>query len=136
MRDVCFWRDPPPGGGGFSRKQKETKGKRGSKMAYFLATYILKIYIHLIEYWTAGWKNFGKSSVMNRERVIQKNTVVEIIAQDASILVQHMYQHFFNTKKTSLAAGLRHRPRWGAPPDPLAVMGWDGDLVTTFLGVN
>ena len=33
----------------------------------------------------------------------------------------------------------RWRPRWGAysaPPDPLAVMGWDGDLVTSFVGVN
>ena len=35
--------------------------------------------------------------------------------------------------------GLRPRPRWGAysaPPGPLAVNGWDGDLVTTLMGVD
>ena len=42
---------------------------------------------------------------------------------EASILVQ-------NAPK-SLAGGA-----YSAPPDPLAVMGWDGDLVTTFLGCN
>ena len=33
--------------------------------------------------------------------------------------------------------GLCPRPRWGAysaPPDPLAVMGWDRDLMTPSLG--
>ena len=40
--------------------------------------------------------------------------------------------------------GLRPRPRWGSPrpltarsaPGPLAAMVWDGDLVTTLVGVN
>ena len=35
--------------------------------------------------------------------------------------------------------GLRPRPRWGAysaAPGPLPVKGWDGDLVTTLVGVD
>ena len=65
---------------------------------------------------TAGYEDFLK--IQRDVRVILEHTVLGIIAPEASILVQ-------NAPK-SLAAG--------APPDPLAVMGWDGDLVTTFLG--
>ena len=72
---------------------------------------------------------FWKSSVMNVSYWnIQYS---ELFAPEASVLVQ-------NAPK-SLALGLRPRPRWGSlqrSPDPLAVMGWDGDLVTTFFGVN
>ena len=55
----------------------------------------------------------------------------ELFAPEASISVQ-------NAPK-SLAAGASSAPdpaggAYSAPPDPLAVMGWDGDLVTTFLG--
>ena len=35
--------------------------------------------------------------------------------------------------------GLRLRPRWGSlqrSPMPLAVKGWDGDLVKTLVGVD
>ena len=58
------------------------------------------------------------------ERVISEYTVLlEIIAQDAFILV-------LNASK-SLVAGA-----YSTPPDSLAVMGWDGDLVATLVGVN
>ena len=79
---------------------------------------------------TAGWEDFLK--IQHDERVILEHTVLGIIiAPEASILVQ-------NAPK-SLAAGAPPQTSLGeltALPhaDPLAVMGWDGDLVTTFLG--
>ena len=77
---------------------------------------------------TVGWEDFLK--IQRDERVILEHTVLGIIATEASILVQ-------NAPK-SLAAGASPQTPLGgaysAPPDPLAVMGWDGDLVTTFCG--
>ena len=70
---------------------------------------------------TAGWEDFLK--IQRDESVILEHTVLGINAPEASILVQ-------NAPK-SLAGGA-----YSAPPDPLAVMGWDGDLVKTFWGVN
>ena len=71
---------------------------------------------------TADWKNFLK--IQRDERVIQEHRVLGIVAPDALILVQ-------NVPKL-LAAG----EAYSAPPDPLAVMGWDGDLVATLAGVS
>ena len=45
----------------------------------------------------------------------------------------------FSPKCTKIVSGWGSAPdpagrAYSAPPDPLAVMGWDGDLVTTLLG--
>ena len=45
----------------------------------------------------------------------------------------------FSPEYTKIVSGWGSAPdpaggAYSAPPDPLAVMGWDGDLVTTFLG--
>ena len=47
----------------------------------------------------------------------------------------------FSPECTKIVSGWGSAPdpaggAYSAPPDPLAVMGWDGDLVTTFWGVN
>ena len=73
------------------------------------------------------WKNFLK--IQRDKRVIKEHKLFRNIAPDASILVQ-------NSPK-SLAAGAPPQTPLGeltAPPDPLAVMGWDRDLVTSFVG--
>ena len=75
---------------------------------------------------TAGWKNFLK--IQRDERVIQEHTVLGIIAPDAHFLVQ-------NAQK-SLATPDPAGGAYSASPDPLAVMGWDGDLITTLVGVT
>ena len=83
---------------------------------------------------TAGWEDFLK--IQRDERVILEHTVLGIIAPEASILVQ-------NAPKSLAAGALPQTPAGGsklplgaysAPLDPLDVMGWDGDLVTTLLG--
>ena len=76
---------------------------------------------------TAGWEDFLK--IQRDERVILEQTVLGIIAPEASISVR-------NAPK-SLAAGAPPQTPLGEltalPPDPLAVMGWEGDLVATLL---
>ena len=70
---------------------------------------------------TAGWEIFSK--FLRDEHVIPEHTVLGIIAPEVSIL--------FQNEPKSLAAevppqGSLHR----SPCRPLAVMDWDGDLVT------
>ena len=76
---------------------------------------------------TAGWEDFLK--IQRDERVILEHTVLGIICTRS---------FHFSPECTKIVSGWGSAPdpaggAYSAPPDPLAVMGWDGDLVTTFL---
>ena len=78
---------------------------------------------------TAGWEDFLK--IQRDERVIQEHTVLGIICTRS---------FHFSPECTKIVNGWGSAPdpaggAYSAPPDPLAVMGWDGDLVTTFFEV-
>ena len=77
---------------------------------------------------TAGWEDFLK--IQRDERVILEHTVLGIICTRS---------FHFSPECTKIVSGWGSAPdpaggAYSAPPDPLAVMGWDGDLVTTFFG--
>ena len=60
------------------------------------------------------------------------DTLLRIIAPDASIYVQNAPKSFCGWGSAPDPAGRSYN----APPVPLAVKGWDGDLVTTPVGVD
>ena len=77
---------------------------------------------------TAGWEDFLK--IQRDERVILEHTILGIICTRS---------FHFSPECTKIVSGWGSAPdpaggAYSAPPDPLAVMGWDGVLVTTFLG--
>ena len=72
---------------------------------------------------TAGWEDFLK--IQRDERVMLEHTVLGIICTRS---------FHFSPECTKIVSGWADPAggAYSAPPDPLAVMGWDGDLVTTF----
>ena len=77
---------------------------------------------------TAGWEDFLE--IQRDERVILEHTALGIICTRS---------FHFSPECTKIVSGWGSAPdpaggAYSAPPDPLAVMGWDGDLVTTFFG--
>ena len=77
---------------------------------------------------TAGWEDFLK--IQRDERVILEHTIL------GNICTRSFH---FSPECTKIVSGWGSAPdpargAYSATPDPLAVMGWDGDLVTTFLG--
>ena len=77
---------------------------------------------------TAGWEHFLK---IQRDERAYTGTY--------STRTYCTRSFHFSPECTKIVSGWGSAPdpaggAYSAPPDPLAVMGWDGDLVTTFLG--
>ena len=106
----------------------------------FLATPWIQYFVPRLRSWiiwnipvkissTAGWEDFLK--IQRDERVILEHTVLRIICTRS---------FHFSPECTKIVSGWGSAPNpaggaYSAPPDPLAVMGWDGDSITTFWGV-
>ena len=102
----------------------------------FLATLVTQYIVPRLRSWiipviislTAGWEDFLK---------IQRDVCV--ITGTYSTRNYCTRNFHFSPECTKIVSGWGSAPdpaggAYSAPPDPLAVMGWDGDLVTTFLG--
>ena len=82
--------------------------------------------------WKYPWRQAGKIFWKSRrdERVILEHTVLGIICTRSFHLSPECTKIVSSWGSAPDPAG----GAYSAPPDPLAVMGWDGDLVTTCSG--